>query len=165
MSTNETPESILAWGRDTFGENSALDILVRANIEMAELVSAVSCGAAVELVAMEMADVDIVCAQGAAILGINPRIDPEGEHVVVGSLMSLALVAQSALSEIMSYVHLGDAAYEQSIADLYEDNLYWALRQLAQRLGVDLQEKRDEKMAINRARSWGKTPEGHFQHL
>lgn len=161
MNEHETPETILAWGRATFGEPDLLGTLVRANLEMAELVSAISCGADVEKIAMEMADVDIVCSQAAAILDVDISIEFTGEHVLVGPLLAMAILANSNLADIMAAVAIED---RDIILERFTD-LYWCLRQLAQRYEVDLQEYRDSKMKINRARSWARAPEGHFQHV
>lgn len=161
MNTNETPATILAWGTATFGEPDLLGILVRANLEMAELVSAVSCEADREVIAMELADVDIVCSQAAAILGIDPNIT-DRDHVAVGPIVAAALVANVSLGDIMCRVMVQE--HSEQLYDSFRE-LYWALRQLAIRCDVDMQERRNQKMAINRRRTWGKTPEGHFQHV
>lgn len=39
------------------------------------------------------------------------------------------------------------------------------LFQVCEKLGVDLQTAINYKMAVNRSRSWAKTPSGHYQHV
>lgn len=156
----ETQRTILDWGFTTFGESEVLDILVRANIEMAELVSAVQCGAELKYVEKELADVDIVCCQAAEILGVSADIaTPAKENSLTPTRWAMGL--NCSLADLMEAVSLN--ARTELLGSLLE-SVYYHLRQLAATFSVDLQVQRDEKMKINRARSWGRTPEGHFQH-
>lgn len=159
---NETQQTIALWGRETFGGFSAFSMVVRANIEMAELLSAIECGADAEKVALEVADVDIVLCQVAEILGID--IEAEDIHVSPTglSILAQATFLNAEVSRLIHFIH--DDMSTATLGPALE-NIYQSLVNLAFALGFDLQEVRDEKMKINRARQWGRSKNGHFQHL
>ena len=96
----ETRLSITNWARETFGPIHAIDVAVRMNHEMAELLTAINTDQDKEDILAECADIRIMLSQIEHLCGLGGNSNP---HV-------------------------------------------------------------DEKMAINRSRSWG-TKNGKVQHL
>jgi NTP pyrophosphatase (non-canonical NTP hydrolase) len=65
-----TQETITEWSTKTFGERSPLSTAVRANKEMAELLSALENGE-LEVACKEVADIVIILMQVAERLGMD----------------------------------------------------------------------------------------------
>jgi NTP pyrophosphatase (non-canonical NTP hydrolase) len=53
--------------------------------------------------------------------------------------------------------------YDKAIYELAD--MVIVLSHMAASLGLDLQRAVDEKMAVNRARTWARTPEGTYVHV
>lgn len=162
----ETQQTIHEWGVATFGENTALSMVVRANLEMAELISAIQNGVDIDKVALEIADVDIVMCQAAAILGLDtPSIACMFPRDPTNREKAMFWVMQA--NSFMSAIILGLNGWGKNLDEpqLLFDDLYQALVMASNHLASDMQTRRDEKMQINRGRSWGRTEGGHFQHV
>lgn len=165
----ETPNSINTWARETFGTVTAYEAAVRANVELAELLSAVNNQASTELVAGECADVYIVVCQVPEILGkdlkslmddLLPPGPPElhsfqdAENITVAININMAFLLES-----LKLDPTGVRAVEIHLVHLIRE-----LERLALFFGVDLSEEVNKKMQVNRQREWEKTDGGRFQH-
>lgn len=156
----ETPQSILEWGAATFGSPTTLDLLVRCNKEMAELLSAINNQAPVENIRAEIADVTIVIWQAAASADIQVPLYP-GAKPIYGS-MEMAVRVSSLLQELIIAFSGGNYYTPTSQSIQEASNL---LYRMAAFYEADLQELVDAKMVVNRARQWELNADGSFQHV
>lgn len=72
---------ITAWANHTFGDNPALEIAIRLNVEMAELLTALMNGD-IEGAQEECADVEIMLRQVAQKLNMNLNHRVNGKMVI-----------------------------------------------------------------------------------
>lgn len=167
----ETPNSINTWARATFGSVTAYEAAVRANVELAELLSAVNNKASTELVAGECADVYIVVCQVPEILGkdlksLTADLLPPGppglhsfqdaENITVAINVDMAFLLES--------LKLDPTGVTDRAVEIHLVHLIRELERLALFFGVDLFEEVNKKMQVNRQREWAKTDGGRFQH-
>jgi hypothetical protein len=158
----ETQAKINEWARETFGGAEPIGIAVRANVEAAELLSAVSNNAPGPEIAEEVADVAIILLQATARWDIEVRI-PSVDH-------KAELPANVASIDFASMVNVQLAAsifevLQFSPVPIYRFAIIFdVLSMLATRHGKGLSAEINAKMKINRQRTWEKTKSGHFQH-
>lgn len=154
----ETQKTVAAWCEETFG--AAVNdrrLLVRANLEMAELLNVIDTGAPAEKVAEEAADVLIVLSRLGERHNVNLWVTVEETKMVIG----WAFLANERLTTLLSV-----AAYEGHTLPLLPlHDLARYLTLLTSGLGVDLAEAIDRKMVINRARKWKLDGTGCGQHI
>lgn len=176
----ETQSTILAWGRATFGESGALEIALRMNVEMAELVNGLSNlylpddkdldqrRAMALATRTEVIDVWIMFAQVSRLMGMHLET-PVNEPWKWGqgaTVLRLTLVL--------------NRTFAQLYTNLEQDLPLWpALMDVRPILGAlfcrltvefnlpnpDFQAEVDAKVAILRARKWGRTATGKGQHI
>lgn len=155
----ETQKSITAWAEETFGHHTALAKLVRCNVEIAELLSALSSGAVTEI-GGELADVKIIFMQVKEALGDDTTY--VRSHGCSFTLMRLASELSQQVGLLMMMLEAGiDGEPMQLSLYVVEDIIH----DMAYVLQVDLNELVDEKMKVNRARQWGRTSAGRHQHI
>jgi NTP pyrophosphatase (non-canonical NTP hydrolase) len=160
----ETQKKINQWGLETFGPCTPIEIAIRANVEMAELLSAVSNGALGSEISEEAADVAVILLQATARWDITvelpprdfkPEVDPNTASIDVAAMAALQLAA--AIQEVLSFGAPEQLTYRMA-------SVFNCLVMLASRHGRGLSMEVDEKMRINRARTWERTKGGRFQH-
>lgn len=156
----ETPETILEWGRATFGPNTPFNIAVRANVELAELLSAIENSTDLEHISGEIADVWIVFSQVVAFFGIELK-DRELRDSMMASPRSCALKLNFWFASLLS--QLSQPGLRPPVVECLYVNDY--LQMLARLYEIELAPEVDKKMKINRARKWGKTEGGRHQHV
>jgi NTP pyrophosphatase (non-canonical NTP hydrolase) len=80
----------------------------------------------------------------------------------VGSNIRVAARANEEMAELLRALTVDDASPKaaEEIADILI-----VLYRLATRLGVDLQQQVNEKMAVNRARAWNQDGSAHGYHV
>lgn len=156
----ETPNTINTWASETFGRRTAIEILVRCNIELAELLSAVHVGADLPTIKDELADVNIMLSQAFDELGVVQRGVLETQYFH-DTILSAVYRCNAHMALLMAQVNaVPDSLLgRQLLEDTHQD-----LLAVCKILEVDLQEVTDLKMQINRARVWKKTESGRFQH-
>lgn len=155
----ETQKTIHEWATGTFGPSTALDRLVRCNVEAAELLSAVHVGADWTLVQDELADVQIIFMQVKE--GLNFSCPSNDWDFIPVSSTQLAFELCHELSRLGAQLGSGlglDQVWEQ--IHVVQD----VIHHLAHNLRADLDKAVDDKMVINRARGWAKLPSGRYQH-
>lgn len=138
----ETQTTIMDWGDKTFDDNgTALMLATRMNVEVAELLQHL--------------------IHGNPYLERMARMNSE----MAEALSSLVLKGGNWNNPMERPAHLLPITDEAKAKAAGEcaDNLI-VLYQVASRLGVDLHDEVDKKMARNRARTWKKTEGGRYQH-
>lgn len=156
----ETPSTINAWATETFGRRTPIEILVRCNIELAELLSAVHVGADLETIKDELADVNIMLSQAFDEIGVVQRGDLE-THYGQDTILSSVYRCNAHMALLMAQVN---AAPDSLLARQLLEDTHQDLLAVCNILEVDLREVTDHKMTVNRARTWKKTESGRFQH-
>jgi hypothetical protein len=158
----ETQQTIDEWARGTFGEAEPVGIAVRANVEAAELLSAVSCKAADSEIAEEVADVAIILLQATARWEVEVRLPPSNyapdDNPNISSIDFASMVSFQLSASIMETLQFGPVPVHR-FAIIFD-----VLSLLASRHGRGLLTEIENKMNINRERTWEKTKAGHFQH-
>jgi NTP pyrophosphatase (non-canonical NTP hydrolase) len=165
MFGKETPETILAWNRETFG-TTPLQMANRAILEVAELFMAIL-NEDMEDVISELADVAVMFWAVAESENIVVRLKPK--------LVSNEFSSVDKHHLIKSYVHLIFLDYTSFLVYRNEDetiknNLKLIdsldhLNSIAYILNIHLPKIVDHKMTINRSRTWKKVGESNFQHV
>ena len=158
--SHETPESITEWSDATFGGDvSPLACAVRANMEMAELLAAVTQNQPVERIAEECADVCIVLWRLAKLLAAD-----------LGPLEYYSPIRERA-DETVKTINTHLAATIRHVATnphRARECLLMTLcyiQWLATVCKFDLQEAVDAKMQVNRARQWKMDGTGCGYHI
>lgn len=157
----ETAFTINSWAEQTFGPRGQLDAAVRANIEVAELISAIKNDKSFSFVLMELADVWIVLCQLPAMKGCDmPRTGTPREYEDSVHLIDMALSFNALFADMMQRIANGERSWDGNLymmqrllldmAIVVEGDLFWAV---------------NEKMKINRERKWGVTKNGNRQHI
>lgn len=130
----ENQDTITDWGRQTFGEHPPMGMAARMNVEVAELME--------------------------KLAGSDPQL-------------RRLVKEQIALAERISERHHWLQARGDERADEVEDvegaaeecaDVFIVLAQVASCLGGSLQVAVDQKMGVNRRRTWSRTPGGRHQH-
>lgn len=152
----ETQKTISDWAEETFGAGgSDFRRLVRVNEEMAELLRSVARDE-IHVIPGELADVAIVLCRVAERSGVdlnheaNLLTNYQESHLeecVIHANFLLALL----MSQRGSPRHIVD--------------VFIALRNAANVLGLDLWKEVEKKMAINRERKWQRDGSGHGYHI
>lgn len=175
---NETPRTINKWAEETFGPRTPLEIAVRANVELAELISAIQNSCHDSIVGSELADVRIVMDQIVDVKHIDCGSlgDLEKSGLKRASIQMLNdkfidMKSSAALNMLMALIIDNLASLESEFAPEIEDEflenlntLYTMMNIMSESIGVNLQQSVNEKMAINRTRNWEKTETSRFQH-
>lgn len=162
----ETQATISAWAEETFGPSGSLfRVATRANEEMAELLTAIAKGNDGKA-AEELADVVIVLARVGVRVCLEDAFFPRGGDPVSPSYEGYS--RETFAAEMNEHF----AALLVATADTNNPNgvnavirLYSAAGDLADSLGIDLQEQIDRKMEVNRARQWNLDGSGHGYHV
>lgn len=155
----ETQKTITEWAEATFGKTTALDRLVRCNVEAAELISAIHNGASLDIIRSELADVYIIFLQVREALGYREPVDLyDGIHGEPELEAAELCERLGAMMTTMLSRH-APRRYPQQVF-----NIESCIKLIARSLSVDLQAAVDDKMRINRARSWQRLSSGRFQH-
>jgi hypothetical protein len=154
----ETQKTIHEWAEATFGPSTALDRIIRCNVECGELLSAIHTGATREHVLGEIGDVQIIFDQVKH--SVNMTYDPAWSFALASPLC-LAASINSAMSRLVVLLDEFDdpLLIDSTMCEIQDD-----LAQLATVLQVDLRQCVDDKMKINRARTWKRLESGRFQH-
>jgi hypothetical protein len=158
----ETQQTIDEWARSTFGDAEPIGIAVRANVEAAELLSAVSCKTPDSEIAEEVADVAIILLQATARWGVEVHLPPPeyrpDEAFNVSSIDFASMISFQLSAGIMETLQFGPVPVHR-FAIIFD-----VLRMLAARHGKGLLREIEAKMGINRQRTWERTKVGRFQH-
>jgi NTP pyrophosphatase (non-canonical NTP hydrolase) len=149
----ETVESITVWQEETFGPKRPgikgdRDILARAAKEAAELAAAIASGATEDKILEELADVYIVLAP----LALRHR-ETRG-----AAIFSTTYYATMSFAEMRGESR--SEHYWTSLAEFVAESLFYRTID-----PLKCQAAIDAKMAINRARKWVVTGNGHGQHV
>jgi len=174
---DETPDTILAWSRETFGQRTALKIATRASKEVNEAMCAVLNDAPMEAILDEVADCGVMMWQVAGLLDVVhritvptrvPTVGPHGQERVPQYSLAINLQRRftSVLDDLSSVCHTTDSPHSYAAsAKLVIADALLLLERLALTLGIDLQAAVNAKMVINRARKWEQLPNGSYQHV
>jgi hypothetical protein len=155
----ETQKSVADWCEQTFGPaRDARRVLVRANLEMAELLNALDTGAPAEKVAEEAADVLIVLSRLGERHEVNLWVTVEETNSSTG----WAFLANEKMADLLRVAAYG---VHHTLPMLSVRELAHYLALLTSGLGVDLAEAIDRKMVVNRARAWKLDGTGCGQHV
>jgi len=166
----ETQTTIEAWRRDTFGEGptdikrALFRMAVRANTEMAELLVKVATNAPHEERHREAADVAIVLYGVAELGGFDLRAS-HGFYEIEQEVSHERCWLQASQALARCVYEIGTGLCKCSpIMPRY--CFRWLERGVwLSGYGETLDNQVDAKMAINRARVWAKTDEGHGHHV
>lgn len=161
----ETQESISIWAEETFGpDGSNARIAARANLEMAELIGALTLDDNNPKAAEEVADVMIVLCRLARRLETRlPAFDYEFGRIK-GACTNFNIAAQASHG-------LARLLWSLSVSDNSHSARSWLidacgyLGSLAKHMDFDMREEVDKKMAINRSRQWKLDNTGHGYHV
>lgn len=155
----ETQESISKWATETFGVSSSnARVAARANEEMAELLRALTADDDSPKAAEEAADVKIVLYRLAERMGF--RLESGGVLLSMPSNYSVAVGANEYMARVLSTI----VQDEETATYAIQATVRW-LHMLAARMGFQLNEEVDKKMAVNRARVWNLDGSGHGYHV
>lgn len=132
---SETQATITAWGRETFGTCSALEICARMGMELAELMEVLASGTEDRTLSMQLTILRQVTRH---LNGTVNRLVQAGEDLACADVPRA--VEECADIDIM-------------------------LVQVASALEANLGEARDRKMAVNRRRVWRAEADGTMQHV
>jgi hypothetical protein len=165
----ETQESISQWAQETFGEaGSNARVAARANEEMAELVvDAAEWDTPDKPMVKECADVAIVLCRLACRMGFELRLEilrHEYSVLINYNISNNVLVARAnlAMSKLLRALTANE---NSSSAEAHANECMVMLLQLAYFTGYDLMTAIDEKMAVNRSRTWTLDNTGHGYHI
>lgn len=158
--SRETQATISAWAVETFGPSgSLLDVLTRANDEMAELLRAAVSLAPRERILEEAADAFIVLCRAATKYGHGCELDLDIQDIAGDFshvLLQNATAANSHLAEaILRAAFSADDPRLFALLKAIEADLHWTVRSV----DGDLWEVVDAKMEVNRASAWLEDPE------
>lgn len=154
----ETPLTISLWAIDTFGERTALQRASRMFMETGELLSAVAYGRGEET-RREAADVVITAVQLAPDIQVLEYLSHPLRHDIFCPEARVRGVAQIVGELLETAILKPDATpiwYRKEVGRL--------LRALDALCEGHLWEYVEEKMGVNRARTWSETATGHHQH-
>jgi hypothetical protein len=161
---HETQATIEAWRADSFGPLASLPSgLARANEEMAELVKAVTVGADPAQIAEEAADVAITLCGAAERCGTDLTPIMTRRDLSIDPAAVIAIKANSLLAHTMEIVTC--ERISASTIGIYIDIVVAMMAKLCASLGFNLADEVNDKMAINRARTWRLDGAGHGYHL
>lgn len=171
----ETPASILAWSRETFGERDAVTIAARTSKEVNELLNAVLNQAAPRVIAEEVADSAVMLWQVAHLLDVNVGtldtnriVVREGEQYLILLVLKLQRRFTTCMEELVLAKYAPSEAAVRSNTSLARNILSDVLNMLdivAHLLAIDIGAAVTAKMKINRARNWERRDDGSFQHV
>lgn len=157
----ETQETITAWGTETFGPTNTLRLVARANTEMAELLAEVSSFARPDRIADECADVLIVLARAASLMGVNVAFESVKREPTASVVERAAAMANSSLSGVFACVAMGWMPEASAkLIDLWRD-----VEALMQKCKAIPARRVDAKMAVNRKRKWVLAGDGTGEHM
>lgn len=165
----ETQGTISKWAMDTFSEPSSdMRVAVRANEEMAELMTEVSkLKPDFALIAAECADVAIVLYRLADRLKLDLEVPMrEAGYYLMPKETNprlLACVANKTMAALLRQMSV-DPTASVLIEDLIA-SVMAGLNHVSARVGRSLPDEIDKKMTINRRRKWSKDGSGHGYHL
>jgi NTP pyrophosphatase (non-canonical NTP hydrolase) len=166
---NETQKTISDWAMKTFGMPSSLpSIAARANIELAELISAMEKGDTGG-VAEEAADVVIILYRLADRAGITLHMPSDqgaldfNRGCTAAMLNSMAQVMYAAQS--LEALRITNRGYVMIHDIVSLDGMVEHLAAIAHDFGEGLQEEINRKMKINRQRKWQVDKHGMAQHI
>ena len=158
-----TQQSISEWAETTFGPSgSNVRIAARANEEMAELLRALTVHDDHPKAAAECADVIIVLYRLATRLNVTMAGTADVRKIEFASNLDVAALANSDLA--LAIKHLATSNESPVVAALL-DWITALMALLAERLGTNLADEIDKKMAVNFARSWKLDGSGHGYHV
>lgn len=164
----ETQDSVTRWAEQTFKfRRSNLQLATRANEEMAECLSAVCSRAPIPEIASEIADVLIVLSPLSSRFSIGihwmpiEKAAPKSESGNLKVAAHKAAKANMLMSGLVTLLTLNDSHLGGRVRI---HKIVFELRNLANKLDIDLELAVADKMAINRRREWTERPSG-FYHL
>lgn len=165
----ETQESIVVWADETFGEAKSLfRILTRANEEMAELLVAVELEP--HKAPEEAADTAIVLLRAAHRIGLPLEIPQIGKPLQITIELVPAAFAARTLAQAIAFTACavraneeGRESFQRHVGDRIISTIL-ALHHVCELLGSSLQFEIDNKMQINRKRTWKRDGSGHAYH-
>lgn len=161
---HETQEAISQWAEKTFGPASShARVAARANEEMAELLRALTADDNHPKAAEECADVVIVLYRLATRLREKIEIENSPLPVPAKSNFHLAAHANKHLSSLLTY--LAEDDNPPSRAGFRLDDISAILNVIANRLGTNLADEIEKKMAVNYSRTWDLSGDGHGYHV
>lgn len=136
----ENQNTVANWALATFGRAPLLAVATRMNVEMAELLTAL--------------------VEHAGLPSDDPlRLSLERNVAVALQLAQLA----SGVKDFGDDYGQSELTRQEAAGECAD--VFVMLLQVADRLGVELQERMEEKMAINRDRTWAKNAQGLTQHV
>lgn len=158
----ETQDTISRWAEETFGPSSSnARVAARANEEMAELIRALSAEDNNPKAAEEIADVLI------ALYRLNARMGfPYDNYGVFVGVAPNNLATATAINiQMAELLHVLSKDDNNARAKELIRLVYTGLLILADRMGFNLYEEVNKKMAVNRAREWRLDSTGHGYHV
>lgn len=164
----ETQETISKWAVDTFGTSGTnKQVAERAKEELDELGEKLLAFPSWDKakIASEVADVFIVLMQLAARMQFNALQGWERAFSYKCDGLGHIRLYKEATKHMNALVGALEVTNEASIAFHHTSKILWALRDIAEvRVGFDLMDAIDAKMAVNRARKWD-VKNGFGQHI
>jgi hypothetical protein len=163
MMINETQESISEWAEEAFGPvSSNARVAARANEELAELLRALSTDDNSPKAAEEAADVAIVLYRLRARMGFAPAFVKQSPDFLAVNNLHAATGANYGMEHLLRLLARDDG---HANAEYFIRLVFVGLNELAARMGFNLAEEVDRKMAVNRSRVWNLDGSGHGYHV
>lgn len=168
----ETPTTILKWSNETFGPRTALEIATRTSCEVNEVFCAIVNQSNVRVIHEELADCAIMLWQIAELLGLEARPKfrtPPHKNQNISLIAAqfnrrFATVLEELILNSIRPVDSNLQDHSLQIAREVLSDVLRLLELLASKFNIELAEHVDVKMVINRARIWGRSSNGNFQH-
>lgn len=158
----ESPTTILAWSKETFGERDALTIAIRASKEVNELLIAVMYNESAQSIHEELGDCAIMLWQVAELLEVEPR--PSIPQDATDNPSFWVLQLQDQVTRVLQYLYTSTGVKDSVGACITLHHALRLLETLADLYSVNLPEVVDTKMGVNRERLWLKALDGSYQH-
>jgi hypothetical protein len=164
----ENQGTISAWADQTFGPvNSDLRIAIRAAEEAVEACRAITTGQPPAKIAEELADTVIVLYRLAERHKLHLDNDQgviQDTNVATSKTEILPGAIMAVIGGICAVVSKPDGSFKEDLAEGFA-LLTACCVVICERLGTNLYEEIDRKMAVNRAREWKLDGSGHGYHV
>lgn len=157
----ETPNTILAWNRETFGDRPNAVIGARTLFEVSEFYHAVMLGNKEEIL-NELADVGITFWLMAAANNVDARPSVPKESLLITE--DLKIATGNLLKTFATYLDAIHGLQRKNSSAWLAKSMI-TLEIVTSLLDIDLARLVDAKMRINRARKWQRLPNGVDQHV
>jgi hypothetical protein len=180
---HETPQSISLWSVSTFGSVPLVAIAARMGMEVSELLTGLTSALGKSILddqrdalQMECADINIMLSQLCEHLKV-PKDHWDGAIEVAQTMPSLTRLGLASninrhVSWLIDSLLASEEVPKRKLDNLGQDLVRHhvlliriQLLRVTTLLGADLQAVTNEKMAINRNRTWAKTATGRMQHV